>query len=256
VQDETGVTSLLRHMASGQTQQVRSDYLVGCNGGGSTVRTQLGIQNEGTPNVADMYMIHFHSAAREILQRFGIAWHYQNEQGVLVAQNDLDTWTLHLFLSPGTDKSKLDPAALVQAWVGCSFEFDVLIANPWSAHYLVAQQYRAGRVLLAGDASHQFMPTGGYGMNSGVADAANLGWKLAALVHGWGGPALLDSYEAERRPLAMLSWATSEEHLKVRFALGTLYAQAGDLSGTSQCRPGHAGPVHFARHVAGSGDTR
>jgi 2-polyprenyl-6-methoxyphenol hydroxylase-like FAD-dependent oxidoreductase len=233
VQDADGVSSTLRHVETGEEQLVRSDYLVGCDGGGSTVRSGLGILNEGKTNVASMYMIHFRSEARELLQRFGITWHYQNGSGVLVAQNDWDTWTLHVFLPPGTDASALEPRTLVEQWVGCPFPFEVLVSNPWSAHYLVAEHYREGRVLLAGDAAHQFMPTGGYGMNSGVADAANLGWKLAALVQGWGGPALLDSYEAERRPVAMMSWATSEEHLKVRFALAELYAQAGELSGST-----------------------
>lgn len=232
-QDPDGVNATLRHTVTGEEQLVRADYLVGCDGGGSTVRAQLDIGCEGKANVANMYMIHFRSEARELLQRFGIAWHYQNGSGVLVAQNDRDTWTLHVFLPPGTDAGALDPRVLVEQWVGAPFPFEVLVANPWSAHYLVAHQYRAGRVLLAGDSAHQFMPTGGYGMNSGVADAANLGWKLAALVQGWGGPALLDSYEAERRPVAKMSWATSEEHLKVRFALAELYAQAGDLSGST-----------------------
>ena len=232
-QDETGVTCILRDTATGDAQQVRASYLIGCDGGGSTVRAELGIKNEGRANVANLFMIHFRSTAREILQRFGIAWHYQNGNGALVAQNDEDTWTLHHFLPPGADNWTLDPKALVEKWVGCKFEFEILVANPWSAHYLVAEQYRKGRVLMAGDACHQFMPTGGYGMNSGVADTANLGWKLAAVLQGWGGPTLLDSYEAERRPVAKLCWATSEEHLEVRFALATLYAEAGDLSGAT-----------------------
>jgi 2-polyprenyl-6-methoxyphenol hydroxylase-like FAD-dependent oxidoreductase len=232
-QDAQGVTSTLRNSATGEVQLVRSRYLAGCDGGGSKVRAQMGIDNEGTPNVANMYMIHFRSTARDVLQRFGIAWHYQTGDGVLVAQNDVDMWTLHTFWPPEVDRSKLDPRKLVEDWVGCKFDFEVIVANPWSAHYLVAEKYRKGRVFLAGDASHQYMPTGGYGMNSGVADAVNLGWKLAAAVNGWGGEALLESYEAERRPVAKLSWATSEQHLKVRFAYAELYQSMGDMSGES-----------------------
>jgi 2-polyprenyl-6-methoxyphenol hydroxylase-like FAD-dependent oxidoreductase len=230
-QDAHGVTSTLRNTATGEIEQVRSRYLAGCDGGGSTVREIAGIRNEGTANVANMYMIHFRSTARDVLQRFGIAWHYQTGAGVLVAQNDVDTWTLHTFWPPEVDRSKLDPRQVVQDWVGCKFDFEVLVANAWSAHYLVAEKYRNGRVFLAGDASHQFMPTGGYGMNSGVADAVNLGWKLAAAVNGWGGEALLDSYEVERRPVAKLSWATSEQHLQVRFAFAQLYQTMGDVRG-------------------------
>jgi 2-polyprenyl-6-methoxyphenol hydroxylase-like FAD-dependent oxidoreductase len=228
-QDAAGVTSVIRSLSTDETIDVRSNYLVGCDGGGSTVRSQLGIKNEGMANVANMYMIHFRSTATEVLQRFGIAWHYQNGAGALVAQNDVDTWTLHTFWPPEVDRAALNPSAVLQEWVGQEFGHEVLVANPWSAHYLVAEEYQRGRVFLAGDAAHQFMPTGGYGMNSGVADAANLGWKLAAATQGWGGPELLKSYELERRPVARLSWHTSEEHLKVRFALGEIFANATDL---------------------------
>lgn len=230
-QDAQGVTSTLRNGTTGETQQVRSRYLAGCDGGGSTVREQLGIANEGVPNAANMYMVHFRSTARDVLQRFGIAWHYQTGFGVLVAQNDVDMWTLHTFWPPEVDRSKFDPRQVVEDWVGCKFDFEVLVANPWSAHYLLAEKYRSGRAFLAGDAAHQYMPTGGYGMNSGVADAVNLGWKLAAAVNGWGGEALLDSYEAERRPVGRLSWDTSEQHLKVRFAFAELYQSMGDVVG-------------------------
>jgi len=230
-QDDSGVTSVLRNVRSGEEQKVRSKYLVGCDGGGSTVRAQLGIQNEGTPNVANMYMIHFRSSAVHLLQRFGIAWHYQTGDGALVAQDDVDTWTLHTFWPPEVDRSMLNPGEVLENWVGSKFDYEILVANPWSAHYLLAEQFRKGRAFICGDACHQYMPTGGYGMNSGVADASNLGWKLAAVLQGWGGDTLLNSYEAERRPVDRLSWATSEEHLKVRFALGELYAQAGDISG-------------------------
>lgn len=231
--DADGVTSVIRNTKTGEEQTIRSRFLVGCDGGGSTVRTQLGVKNEGRPNVARLFMVHFRSTAVDILQRFGIAWHYQTGKGVIVAQDDKEYWTLHVFLAPGTDESKIDPRALVEEWVGCKFDFEVVVANPWSAHYLVAEEYSVGRVFMAGDACHQFMPTGGYGMNTGIAEVGNLGWKLAAAVHGWGGSALLDSYHIERRPIAKLSWATSERHLGVRFELARLYAEAGDLSGES-----------------------
>lgn len=231
MQDNSGVTSILRQLATDQTIEVRADYLVGCDGGGSTVRAQLGVKNEGTANVANMYTVHFHSTDTRLLQRFGTAWHYQNGAGALVAQNDTDTWTLHSFWPPDVDREAFVPSEILQDWVGAEFDHTVLVANPWSAHYLVAEAYQRDRVFLAGDAAHQFMPTGGYGMNSGIADAGNLAWKLAAAVNNWGGNELLASYEQERRPVAMLSWRSSEEHLKLRFTLGELYAGAEDLDG-------------------------
>lgn len=232
-QDADGVTSLIRNTQTGEEQRVRSKFLIGCDGGNSTVRSQLGIENEGKPNAARLFMVHFRSTATDILQRFGIAWHYQTGKGVIVAQDDKEHWTLHVFLPPGTDESKLDPRTLVEEWTGCKFDFEVLVANPWSANYLVAKQYSKGRVYMAGDACHQFMPTGGYGMNTGIAEVANLGWKLAATLHGWAGPALLDSYHDERRPIAKLSWATSQNHLNIRWELAQFYAEAGDLSGST-----------------------
>jgi hypothetical protein len=93
---------------------------------------------------------------------------------------------------------------LIHAAAGADFPLEILSSLPWVAGYsLVARSYGGGRVFLAGDAIHLFTPTGGLGMNTGLDDAVNLGWKLAALYHGWGGPKLLDSYEAERRPLAL-----------------------------------------------------
>ena len=247
-QDADGVTSVIKHSVTGEEQQVRSRYLVGCDGGGSTVRKLLGLENDGQANVARMFMVHFRSTALDVLQRFGIAWHYQTGQGVIVAQDDKEYWTLHRFLEPGTDESKIDPRALVEEWVGCKFDFEVMVANPWNAHYLVAREYSKGRVFMAGDACHQFMPTGGYGMNTGIAEVGNLSWKLAAAVHGWGGRTLLDSYHAERRPIAKLSWATSETHLKVRFELGQLYAEAGDVSGNTP--EAHAKRLVLGRRIA------
>lgn len=251
-QDADGVTSLLTNTATGEQLTVRSKYLIGCDGGGSTVRTQLGIENEGTPNVARLYMVHFRSTALDVLQRFGVAWHYQNAGGLIIAQDDKQFWTMHVFLPPGTDESKLDPRAMVEQWTGCKFDFDVIVANPWSAHYLLAREYRKGRVFLAGDACHQYCPTGGYGMNTGIAECANLGWKIAAALHGWGGEALLDSYGSERRPVARLSWTTSESHLATRMDMMGIYAEAGDLTGDSpeaQARRQRAG-----RRIADAGN--
>jgi 2-polyprenyl-6-methoxyphenol hydroxylase-like FAD-dependent oxidoreductase len=230
-EDASGVSTLLHNRESGERREVRSRYLVGCDGGNSTVRRLLGITLEGTSNAARALMIHFHSTDRDLLQRFGVAWHYQTGSGALIAQNDVDTWTLQAFLPPEADGTELNPHTVLQQWVGRKFDYEIQLANPWSAHFLVADSYRKGRVFIAGDACHQWMPTGGYGMNSGVADAANLGWKLAAALEGWAGDALLESYQSERRPVAQMSLQTSRRHLGVRIEIAQLYAQAGDLTG-------------------------
>jgi hypothetical protein len=83
--------------------------------------------------------------------------------------------------------------------------FELLAVRPWTGHCVVAERYQDGRVFLAGDAAHLNWPAGGFGMNTGVGDAVDIGWKLAAMLHGWGGPKLLDSYTAERKPIAMIN---------------------------------------------------
>ena len=106
------------------------------------------------------------------------------------------------------DGGMSDPAAMIPRAAGVDFPLRIISAQNWTAGYaLVAERYRLGRVFLAGDAAHLFTPTGGMGMNTGIDDAVNLGWKLAAQIAGWGGPVLLDSYEAERRPIGQRNTA-------------------------------------------------
>lgn len=220
-QDADGVTCILRTVATGATETVRCDYLVGCDGGSSIVREKLGIGLSGKANVAHRYMVHFRSPARPLLQAFGIAWHYQSAMGTLIAQDDREIWTLQMRMP--TDGT-VDPNSVLDAWVGRSgFEREILVANPWFTNLLLADRYGAGRVLLAGDSAHQYIPTGGYGMNTGIGDAIDLGWKLAATVRGYAGPTLLDSYDRERRPVGYRNRRASERHTDVRLKIAELY---------------------------------
>ncbi len=227
-QDETGVTVTLRTMESGATETVRCDFLAGCDGGSSLVREKLGIGCEGRAAVAHRYMIHFRSDARDLLQAFGVAWHYQTDKGTLIAQDDRDTWTLQTRPPAGVDPEAIDPDPILDAWVGRPFAREILVANPWFTHLLLAERYQAGRVFLAGDAAHQYIPTGGYGMNTGIGDAVDLGWKLAAAVKGFAGPGLLASYERERRPVGYRNRLASERHTGVRLKIAELYQTERD----------------------------
>ena len=145
------------------------------------------------------FLTHFRSTDTELLQRWGIAWHYQSAAGTLIAQNDKDIWTLQTRFPQRRAPERRHPGALLRGFAGRDFAHEILVANAWTPHFVVAERYGEGRVLLAGDAAHQYVPTGGYGMNTGIGDACDLGWKLAAVLHGYGGPRLLASYEAERR---------------------------------------------------------
>ena len=179
---------------------MRCSYLVGCDGGTSQVRGCLGIGLDGQSRVVQRFMTHFRSRATGVLQRFGVAWHYQSVAGTLIAQNDRDIWTLQTRWPKGIAPEAVDAHALLRGFAGCDFDYEILVANAWTPHLLVAESYGIDRVFLAGDAAHQYIPTGGYGMNTGIGDACDLGWKLAAALHGFGGPGLLASYDAERRP--------------------------------------------------------
>ncbi len=219
-QDSDGVTAVIRETATRRTETVRCAYLAGCDGGGSTARKQLDIQLEGQSGVADIFMIHFRSRALDVLQKFGVSWHVQSPiGGTLIAQDDREIWTLHTPLPPGVDGAASDPKALLFQCLGAAIDCEILVANMWTPHLLVAEQYGAGRVWLAGDAVHQYIPTGGYGMNTGVGDAVDLGWKLAARLQGWGGPRLLESYEAERRPIGLRNREASQRHMGVRLKI-------------------------------------
>lgn len=225
-EDPAGVTVTLRDSTTGDVEDVRCAYLAGCDGGGSRVRELLQIALDGTPRVSLRYMVHFRSTARDILQRWGVAWHYQSSLGTLIAQNDDDIWTLQARLGEGISPESVDPEALLTAFCGTSIDHELLVANAWTPHLLLAQAYARRRVFLAGDAAHQYIPTGGYGMNTGIADAVDLGWKLAATLFGFGGPDLLQSYETERRPVGLRNREASAGHTRVRIAIADCYRKA------------------------------
>jgi hypothetical protein len=111
------------------------------------------------------------------------------------------TWFFHAPVPLGTTRDNFDFKGLLHEAVGAEFDIAFEHIGFWDLRFALADSYRAGRVFIAGDAAHSHPPYGGYGINSGLEDAVNLGWKLAAAIQGWAGPALLDSYDAERRPV-------------------------------------------------------
>jgi len=191
--------------ADGNTMNVTADYLVGCDGASSRVRAELGIEMEGLKDFTNFALVHFRSLDLTNLRALGQFWHlYTSTGAALIAQNEIDTWTLHQDLGAEVDDPDPigDPREFVARALGRPVAIDeVLASSVWRPNAMLADSYGRERILLAGDAVHTMIPTGGYGMNTGVGDAVNLGWKLAATIQGWGGPQLLDSYEAERRPI-------------------------------------------------------
>jgi len=230
-QDADGVIADIVDEVSGETTRVRCAFLAGCDGGGSRVRRQIDIDLDGQMAVAGAYMVHFRTRDPSVFKPWGPTWHFQNGLGTVIAQNDEDIFTLQAWLIPGMGLEDKTPEEVLEGWVGRHFDYKILQANTWTANFVVAQKYRSGRVILAGDSAHQFIPTGGYGMNSGIADAAGLSWILASSIEGWGGDGLLDAYETERRTVAWWHLRASERHMGVRMQIGELYAQAGELDG-------------------------
>lgn len=222
-QSGSGVWIDVRDRKSDRTQRIEGAYLAGCDGGNSAVRAATGIGLEGDAGVANRYMIHFRSDERALLQRFGVAWHYQSPAGTLIAQDDVDTWTLHARFPDAVDPDSVNPMDTLRAFLGADIAAEILVANPWKPHLLLADAYRHGRVFLAGDAAHQYIPTGGYGMNTGIGDAVALGWMLAATLNGWGEPDLLQAYEAERRPIGRINRGWSAAHTGLRLDIMAAY---------------------------------
>jgi 2-polyprenyl-6-methoxyphenol hydroxylase-like FAD-dependent oxidoreductase len=218
-QDADGVTTTIESRDGDETRRIRASYVVGCDGANSAVRDSLGITESGDRAVATLSQVHFQSRDMRTLHAHGQFWHVfflGRGFAAIIAQDEVDTWTVHQQLFEDVRLSDLDPMRSLHETLGRGIEIDRLLETSiWRPNVLVADRYRNGRVFLAGDAAHQFIPTGGYGMNTGIADAVDIGWKLAAVIQGWGGPRLLDSYEPERQPVAITSRDHSFRHLSV-----------------------------------------
>ncbi len=205
-QDADGVLATLQQGASGRIETVRADDLVACDGGRSQVRTELAISMCGKPDLGRFVGIYFRSQRFAKAHRLGRATLYwamnPASPGVFIAIDGSDHFTFQRALRPGEEAGDLDPRATIDQAFGAALDAEIISVQPWRAHATVADHYRVKRVFLAGDAAHLFVPTGGFGMNTGIGDAVDLGWKLAGRLAGWGADGLLDAYEAERKPLA------------------------------------------------------
>ena len=111
------------------------------------------------------------------------------------------------------------------------------MASGWDNNLLVAEKYGERRVFLAGDSAHQYIPTGGYGMNTGIGDAYTLSWMLAALVQGWGGPGLLAAYERERLPVGLRNREASRQHADLRLKISEIWEDGLEASGSNSANP-------------------
>jgi 2-polyprenyl-6-methoxyphenol hydroxylase-like FAD-dependent oxidoreductase len=223
-----GIEARITDRVTGKSETITAAYLVGADGANSTVREALGVPLSGLPHMQDNWHIFFNSTElidifEETLgnSRFTHLVGPTGMWGMITSINWRGLWRFSMS-PPPKDESKEHIAALLKKAVGRDFAFELLNASHWESRKLVADTFRKGRIFLAGDAAHQNNPTGGFGMNTGLGDAMDLAWKLTAAVQGWGGEALLASYDAERRPISVrnVEEATRNFNLHKQYRLG------------------------------------
>ena len=228
VSDGPAAASAVLAGPDGRQHEVTADWLLGCDGSSGLSRRAIGARYEGSSGSLPNLSITFRSRDLDTRELCALGVHYWvigAERGGLMGRLDLDgTWWA---IVQGVDATAgdVDPVALVQALVGADIDVEVLATDPWSARMLLVDRYRGQRVFLVGDAAHLNPPWGGHGFNTCVGDAVNLGWKLAAVLRGWAPESLLDSYQAERRPIAVRTIAAAgaqEAFLAPSFAAGDL----------------------------------
>ncbi|MEU9891753.1 FAD-dependent monooxygenase [Sphaerisporangium sp. NPDC051011] len=216
-QDAGSVTATLLDDRGGITR-LRARYLAAADGGRSTTRQKLGIELSGSSHGVENLQVIFDAPGLAARHRHGRAlqyWILNDEISGLMGQLDTSgKWWAILIDAPNWS-SHVSTRRAVQALIGADEPLRIVAQTPWTARMLLADRYREGRCFLLGDAAHLNPPWGGFGANTGIGDAVDLGWKIAAMVDGWGGEALLASYETERRPFAVSAIAAAKHNMAV-----------------------------------------
>ena len=243
-QDADSVSVAVR-AHDGSERTLTSRYLIGADGGRSVIRHAMGVRLQGDAELARMRSTLVRAPGLKALfadrRPAWMSWVVNHQvRGVVVAIDGGDTWLLHRQLPEGTtDYEALDLHGSIRDLLGvdAGFAYEVLHHEDWIGRRLVASRFRDGRVFLAGDAAHLWVPFAGYGMNAGIADGVSIAWLIANVLEGWAGPAMLDAYEAERQPiteqvsrLAMQSMLDTIDTMgkgAVPAALGSRYNPAG-----------------------------
>jgi 2-polyprenyl-6-methoxyphenol hydroxylase-like FAD-dependent oxidoreductase len=218
-----------------RTGQVGCDYLVGADGAHSVVRSAIGARYEGSPTGRPNLSIVFRTPRLAERIPHGRAVHYwvlnPATPGVVGPMDPArDIWWA--IATGRTADDAPHAVGIVRSLIGADVDVEVLGTDPWQARSLLVDRYRRGRMFLAGDAAHQNPPWGGHGFNTGVGDAVNLGWKLAAVLNGWAPEAILDSYETERRPISRQTIdiaAQNTRTLPSDFQLPALMSSGGEF---------------------------
>jgi 2-polyprenyl-6-methoxyphenol hydroxylase-like FAD-dependent oxidoreductase len=206
-ESDTGVTATVVDVATGRREEIDAQYLVGSDGANSAVRAGLKTRMSGRGTLGEAVGLYFKAPAlgARLGTRPGVMyWALASGcAGVIYTIDGGDEWVFNRYFAPGEAASAEDPVGLIQGAIGAKLDIEILSAQKWLPRQLVADRYQSARCFLAGDACHLFVPTGGFGMNTGIGDAVDLSWKIAARLDGWGGDKLLASYETERRPIGL-----------------------------------------------------
>jgi 2,4-dichlorophenol 6-monooxygenase len=235
--DADGVTSSLTELESGRRYEVRSRYLIAADGAGSPVRKSLGIAPIGPERLQSFVMIHFAANLRSLVRTHpGVLYWVCDPDclGTFVAHDIDREWVFMHSWDPARESAEQYDAARCEALVRRALAADhvdltIRTISPWVMTCQVAERYREGRVFLVGDAAHRFPPTGGLGLNTGVQDAHNLAWKIAAVLAGSAPAALLDTYQLERQPVAQYNAEQSLQNAMRLFEVPQALGFSDDL---------------------------
>ncbi|TDZ60841.1 Tetracenomycin polyketide synthesis hydroxylase TcmG [Colletotrichum trifolii] len=225
VQHGDQVLSTVEERATRKRWAVASNFVIGCDGAKSEVRRSLKIETEGEDGYETMMTIHFNADLRPIVKdRVGMLhWIVDPAcSGFIIAYDLSGNQVLISNFDPNRHPAEAWSEELarstVSAAIGQDVPLEILSFRPWVLRRRVAKQYQYGNTFLAGDAAHSFPPTGGLGLNSGLADVHNLVYKIVSVLQGWANPSILETYEAERRPIAMVASSQSVKNGKTIFS--------------------------------------
>jgi 2-polyprenyl-6-methoxyphenol hydroxylase-like FAD-dependent oxidoreductase len=263
VETDDGVRAVVRMLDGGEQLSILCHYLVGCDGGKSAVRRMIGAKLAGTPVLQRAQSTHIR--APQLLERLPgrRGWMYialnPRRSGTMIAIDGRENWLIHNFLHPDEPADALDRDRAIRAILGvdANFAYSTISKQDWVGRRLVADRFRDGRVFICGDSAHLWIPHAGYGMNAGIADAANLAWLLAGVLKGWAAPAVLDAYQAERQPIteqvSRFAAGVASENTRQRRTVPVEIDDPGPIGDAVRARIGREASELYARQQCAAG---